>query len=218
MYIYSAEMFFEGRVKSGASVNCSEVIGKGVPERNCWIHGWAISLWNSLPNNFRTRGFETRHISTTTGNKWISPILCGKWSAIIYSQETIYGQLRNFTQSTCSTQHICFQVISSYDILEPQSGIKTIEWALYLALWSIFSSTSESIKVRKKKHYPPMPTVRNYTDICKKKKMKTRQFFWTLLPPPKRTCMFYIQDQYFPEMRSIHMCAIHIVLCVHSLQ
>ena len=35
MYIYSAEMFFEGRVKSGASVNCSEVIGKGVPERNC---------------------------------------------------------------------------------------------------------------------------------------------------------------------------------------
>ena len=30
MYIYSGEMFFESRVKSGASVDCSKGIGKGV--------------------------------------------------------------------------------------------------------------------------------------------------------------------------------------------
>ena len=37
--------------------------------------------------------------------------------------------------------------------------------------------------------------------------MKTRHFFWTLPRhlPQKRTCMFYIQDRYFPEMRSIHI-------------
>ena len=56
---------------------------------------------------------------------------------------------------------------------------------------------------------PKGPSV--ITDICEK--AKARHFFSP--PPSKGTCMFYIQDRYFLEMRFIH---IHACKCMHSLQ
>ena len=77
---------------------------------------------------------------------------------------TRYGQERNRTQCTSYTPHFCpFHL----KISERKSGIITTKWALYLALWSLFSGTSKSIKLRKKKHYPPMPTHNTSSQFCK---------------------------------------------------
>ena len=111
-------------------------------------------------------GFGTRHISTTTGILTSELLHHGKQNTMqathIHKNEHNKNdicQLRNWTQSSSTAAlgifAFLFHHITYLSLLE--SGIKTAKWASYLALWSIFSSTSESIKLRKKKHYPPMP-------------------------------------------------------------
>ena len=112
-------------------------------------------------------GFGTRHISTTAGILTSELLQHGKQNTMqathIHKNEHNKNgicQLRNWTQSSSTAAlgifAFLFHHITYLSLLE--SGIKTGKWASYLALWSISSSTSESIKLRKKKHYPPMPT------------------------------------------------------------
>ena len=112
-------------------------------------------------------GFGTRHISTTAGILTSELLQHGKQNTMqathIHKNEHNKNgicQLRNWTQSSSTAAlgifAFLFHHITYLSLLE--SGIKTGKWASYLALWSISSSTSESIKLRKKKHYPPMPS------------------------------------------------------------
>ena len=118
--------------------------------------GWKWQCWNPTHVN---------HLQLTS-----ELFQHGKRSAIqathIHKNDIQSVSLGNCTQCTSSTQHLRFFIFFLFFFIIffyltiphtlPQSGIETTEWALYLALWSIFNGTSKIIKLPKKKHYPPM--------------------------------------------------------------